>query len=392
MAATVLARAGVSVDIFEKKTGPGRKLLIAGSSGLNITYDSPVEKFAEFYTGPRDFFDQLFREFSSEDWIKFIENLGIATFKGTSRRYFVETMKASLLLKAWTSELDRLGVRVHFDQELVDFSTAAGGGGVVRLRSGSSGEESVHEFSAVCLCLGGGSWEKKENPLRWPEIFMRKGMQFVPFQSSNVGFQVAWPEKLLTEVEGQPIKNVVLESSRGKRSGDLVITSYGIEGTPVYFAGIEGVVYLDLKPDSSVEALLEKCERVRENLSPMRRVKKVLNLGEGALALLFHMTSPSDRGDLRQLVSLVKRFPLELLARQPLTESISSSGGLSWNEIGVDGYPLMLRRKPGVFVAGEMIDWDAPTGGFLIQACVSQGVSAGRQILKYLGMNASRDK
>src|SRR5262249_10253097 len=159
-----------------------------------------------------------------------------------------------------------------------------------------------------------------------------------------------------------PVKNVVLSSSRGQRAGDLVITKYGVEGTPVYFAGEVERVFLDLKPDLSEEQMLRKMSLVKENLSPLRRVKRYLKLGEGALALLYHLTPEAEAQDLRKLVARIKRFPLDLLERQPLAEAISSSGGISWDELDEK---LMLRRFPGVFVAGEMIDWDAPTGGFL---------------------------
>ena len=366
MAASVVSRAGYPVTIFEKKSGPGKKLLIAGSSGLNITYDSPIKEFAENYQGKMDF-AQLLEAFSPEKWIEFIHALGIETFKGTSRRYFVEGMKASSLLKAWTDSLKKDGVEMVFQQECTDYEVQESG--QITLKFSNT---ETWLGSAVCFALGGGSYEPSEDPLRWPELFRRKGLRFIPFESSNVGFQVDWPEKLLQEVEGQPLKNIILSSSKANRSGDAVITRYGIEGTPVYFAGILGTVRIDLKPDLSVKQILEKLEGVRENLSPIRRAKKTLKLCPAALALLFHMAP--EKLDLTQFAALIKNFPLTLKARQPLTEAISSSGGLDFQDLG-----------PGVFAAGEMLNWDAPTGGFWIQGCVSQGYAAGQGIVKYLG-------
>lgn len=401
MAAWQAARAGLDVTVYEKRKAPGRKLLVAGSSGLNITYECGLDEFVGHYSGPRDRFERFLRQFGPAEWRGFIEReLGIETFKGTSRRWFVASdgMKASGLLRAWVARLEAAGVRFEYGRECVGFGADGGagagddGGAGAGDDGGAGGDACTVElrfsdgarerFDAACFCLGGGSWEPQETPLRWPAIFRENGIEFHEFVASNVGFKVAWPTALIDEAEGQPVKNVVLRSSRGERSGDLVITRYGIEGTPVYFAGEVERVFLDLKPDLSEERILEKLALVKENLAPLRRAKRFLSLGEGALALLFHMTPPEELSDLRRLVARIKRFPLDLLERQPLAEAISSSGGVAWSELD-DG--LMLRRVPGVFVAGEMIDWDAPTGGFLIQACVAQGCWAGRAMAGYLG-------
>ena len=373
MAAFVAAQAGCAVTIFEKKTGPGRKLLIAGSSGLNITYDCPHGEFVDHYAGPRERFDRMLREFSPADWIEFIEGLGIKTFKGTSRRYFVEGMKASVLLRAWLGALQKLGASIEYSRECVGFECGAEGRVSLKFADGS-----LSDGDAVCFALGGASYEPRETPLRWPGFFREKGLAFREFESSNVGYQVAWPKPLLEEAEGKPIKNVVLSSSRGSRSGDLVITSYGIEGTPVYFAGKTGTVFLDLKPDLTEAQLRKKLTLTKENLSPLRRVKRFLNMSEAALALLFHMTSAERLSSLDLLIEDLKHYPLVLQAKQPLTEAISSLGGIEWSEVDEQ---LMLKRFPSVFVAGEMLDWDAPTGGFLIQGCVSLGRLAGHGLV-----------
>jgi uncharacterized flavoprotein (TIGR03862 family) len=385
MAAFEAARAGLRVRVFEKRKALGRKLLVAGSSGLNITYECPLDEFVRHYSEPRERFEAFLEAFGPAEWRAFIEGeLGIPTFKGTSRRWFVASdgMKASGLLKAWIARLEAMGVRFELGRECVGFRSVGKGKGaqLVELEFADGARE---RFAAAGFCLGGGSWEPQEQPLRWPRIFRERGIAFREFAPSNVGFQVAWPEALLAEAEGKPIKNVVLRSSRGERSGDLVITRYGIEGTPVYFAGEKGVVYLDLKPDLTEEQVLRKLEFVKENLSPLRRAKKVLKLGEGALALLYHVpeSGGSEPGaGLRGFARRIKRFELELREPQPLAEAISSSGGVSWDELDRS---LMLKRFPGVFAAGEMIDWDAPTGGFLIQGCVSQGAWVGREMVGY---------
>jgi hypothetical protein len=345
----------------------GRKLLVAGSSGLNITYDCPNSEFADFYRGgSKSHFQKLFQEFGPKNWLSFIEkDLGIPTFKGTSRRYFVEGMKASILLKNWTDRLRKMGVEIVSGHELIDLRVAENG--MIRL---ALTELDEREFHTVILALGGGSWEPQENPLRWVEMLKRKGLSFTDFQSANCGYEIDWPPKLLEEAEGKPIKNVVLTSSKGKRSGELVITRYGLEGTPIYHAGVQGTVYLDLKPEMTAQELWSRLNSGKENLSPIRRVKKYLKLSEAAEAFVFHMLSANARTDLKKLAETLKKFPLELKRPRPLEEAISSSGGLSFGELDDR---LMLKKFPGVFAAGEMLDWDAPTGGFLIQASVSQG-------------------
>jgi len=377
MAASVISRARQHrVAIFEKRRRPGQKLLIAGSSGLNISNNLPMIDFLKLYSGPEAFWQRTLAYCSREDWLAFIHGLGLETFLGTSGRYFVKEMKALGLLNAWRQQLTLQNVAWQFAHEFTDFEPRPGGGWQLKFAGGRT-----EDFDAVCFGLGGGSYEPKEKPLRWPPIFLRKGLRFKPFTAANAGYQVAWPAPLLAEAEGLPLKNVELKSSRGTRRGDLVITSYGIEGTPVYFFGESGTVTLDLKPDMTVTQILERCASGQENLAPMRRVKRYLNLCPGSLAVLFHLTPRAIAGDLPALAERIKALPVMLGEKQSLDEAISAAGGLELAELD-DRF--MLKRFPGLFAAGEMLDWDAPTGGFLIQGCVSQGAGAGQGILDYL--------
>ncbi len=397
MAASVITAAGHPVTLFEKRTGPGRKLLIAGSSGLNITHDLPRERFHELYSSPANdgHFERLFRHFGPQEWLEFIHRLGLKTFRGTSRRYFVEEMKASGLLRSWTHSLKAAGAEFLTEHELVDFEA-----NLLRFQTGLE-----LEVDAVCLALGAGSYVLPESPLRWPGIFIRKGVRFNEFRASNVGYEVSWPEGFLKEAEGLPLKGVALSTSKGSLRGDLVITRYGLEGTPIYFMGAPGSATLDLKPDLTAQQVLARLQAPRENLSPMRRIKRTLKLSAAAQSLLFHLApsnpvapperasssnrvaplehvAPSNRPDsLEKWASLIKAFPIRLEKPRPLEEAISSSGGIDWSELDSD---LMLKRYPGIYLAGEMIDWDAPTGGFLIQACVSQGHLVGTRIVERL--------
>lgn len=444
MAAHVLAAAGYRVCVFERRASAGRKLLIAGASGLNLAPDLPLDDLLPHYQAPSGCMDRIVRAFPPEEWLRFVEDLGIPTFRGTSRRHFVEGLKAVPLVHAWQAHLERHGVEFFFNRELVGLGTVAEGAGfgTGRVEVGTHGSAAVADgpergaewveggsqgcachaeipqgveggatgratdaeipqggvggvelafgdgsrqrVAAAVLCLGGASWEKL-GTVRWPEALRTAGVAVAELRASNVGFQVAWPPAFLAEAEGMPLKNVVLESSRGRRAGDLVVTRYGLEGTPVYFVGRVGTVHVDLKPDLTLAQVLRKLRAPRENLSPMRRAKRCLKLCPAALALLFHL-APRDRvGDVEGMAACVKRFPLELVAPQPLEEAISSAGGVCWSEL--DDH-LMLRRHPGVFVAGEMVDWDAPTGGFLIQGCVSQGHAAAEGLVRWLESRA----
>lgn len=367
MAAHVAVEAGLRVRVFEKRPSAGRKLLIAGSSGLNVTFDGTVDEIVAAYTAEGGRMRPIIEAFPPSAWLAFIEALGVRTFKGTSRRWFVEGMKAPPLLGAWVRALRARGVAFEFDRSCSGFSSSDEG---VCL---AFAEGARWSGAAAVLCLGGGSWEKQPSPV--PALFERAGIAFEPFRASNAGFRVAWPPALLDEAEGRPVKNVLVTSSRGTRAGDLVITSYGLEGTPIYAVGEIETVRVDLKPDLSLEEVCRRLASPRENLSPMRSARRTLRLGEGALALLFHLAPARARTDREALAASVKALPVALLARQPLEECISSAGGVRWEETDPT---LMLRRQPGVFVAGEVIDWDAPTGGFLVQGCVSTGWWAGR--------------
>jgi uncharacterized flavoprotein (TIGR03862 family) len=377
MAATVLARAGVgSITLIERRPSFGRKLLVAGSSGLNISHDLPVEPFAEHYSVEagtafdREFWRGLLREFGPAEWTRFIgEELGLETFVGTSGRWFVREMKAANLLKRWQERLAVDGVELVARRELRSIESVEGGV-VLGFADGEAGT-----FARVGLALGGGSWE--DSPPVWPAALERAGIRVVPFSPANCGYEVAWKTGFLAEAEGKPLKNITLRTALGEKSGELVVTRYGLEGTPIYFLGRTGQAELDLKPDLDERAILSRLESVRENLAPIRRVKRVLGLGEASLALLFHHLDPDDRSDLRRLVARIKRFPLTLGSPRPLEEAISSRGGVALAELDRD---LALRRLPGVRCGGEMLDWHAPTGGFLIQAAVSMGFRMGNAI------------
>jgi uncharacterized flavoprotein (TIGR03862 family) len=376
MAATRLSNdSNVEVQVFEKRKGLGRKLLIAGSSGLNISHHASLDDFSAVYSGwSQAEWKKMLGAFSPQDWIQFIEKeLGLETFLGTSERYFVREMKASALLKRWTVLLQARGVRFHTQHELADFESNP-----QKVMLTFKDVPETFLFDRVALLMGGASWLGEEGlEPAWASIFRRKKIEVTFFQASNVGYTVDWSEAFLKEAEGKPLKKILFSSPRGSKLGELMITAYGLEGTPVYFYGTSGEVQIDLKPDLTLEQLEVKCQSVRENLSPIRRIKKVAGLSDPALALLFHHADEAAKKDLGQLLALVKAFPLVLKEPRPLSESISSKGGVALSEINER---FELKKYPNLFCGGEMLDWDAPTGGFLIQASVSQGFLVGKAI------------
>jgi uncharacterized flavoprotein (TIGR03862 family) len=376
MAADVLSAANYQVIIFEKRPGPGRKIFIAGSSGLNITNDLPLEEFALQYRGadPK-FWRDLLLAFGRDQWLNFLHELGVESFLGTSGRYFVKTMNAAMLMRLWRRRLTASRVQWHFGCEVVGVTQVENHQIELRLA-----DESRRRFDAVLLALGGASYEEDEEPLRWPEMLRTHDIKMNSFRPSNVGYEVDWPAQFLKEASYQPLKNLSLTTSLGSMRGDLLITDYGLEGTPIYTYGTEGLAHIDLKPDLSLDQIIERLNRSKEKIKPLRLARKTLNLSDTALALLFHKSNASEILDHAAFASLIKSFPIQLLRPRPLSEAISSSGGVLMSEIDDE---WMFKRIAGVFAAGEMLDWDAPTGGFLIQACVSQGFAAAQGVIRY---------
>ncbi len=393
MAASVVAAHGHHVTVFEKNKGPGRKLLIAGGSGLNISNSLPLAEFVAQYTGDGIDWQRLLLQFSPSAWLAFIHALSsrneqpsaarepgasvrtaLETFEGTSGRYFVREMKASGLLRAWLTDLEGKGVEFHYGHELKDFEKAD----QERITLYFTGGQAVTVDAAV-LALGGASWLAENETLRWPQMFASKRIAVTPFAAANCGYEVAWKKEFIAEAANSPIKNAVFTSSAGSKKGDILITEYGLEGTPVYSCGRCEICYIDLKSDLSVAQIEQKLAAVRGNLSPLRRAKKALNLSPAALAMLYHHAPAGGLLTNLQLAELLKIFPVSLLRPRPLSEAISCSGGVALGCVTAD---FELKKFPGVFAVGEMLDWSAPTGGFLIQACVSQGHAAGSALCR----------
>jgi uncharacterized flavoprotein (TIGR03862 family) len=360
MAAEVLARGGCGVDVFDRMPSPARKLLIAGRGGLNLTHSEDFERFVARYGNAPHWLRPTLEAFPPRALMEWAEGLGQSLFIGSSGRVFPKAMKASPLLRAWLASLAEMGVRFHMRHEW------RGWDGDALVFDAPDGAVRV-QADATVLALGGASWPKLGSNGAWADLLRERGVALSPFSPSNAGLTIAWSDHLSARFAGTPLKNVVLSAAGRTSRGDAVVTRYGLEGGAVYpLAAHVGAALgkgpvtltLDLRPDMNAEVLARRLEgRARESLANRLR-KAGLSALESALLREVHGAAmPKEAG---ALAEAIKAVALNVLGVQGLARAISSAGGVARDELD-EG--LMLKRLPGVFAAGEMLDWDAPTGG-----------------------------
>jgi uncharacterized flavoprotein (TIGR03862 family) len=381
MAAEQAAQAGMRVAVAEAMPSPARKFLMAGKSGLNLTKAEKPEAFLQYFDAISSL-KPILSEFGPDEVIGFAEGLGQEVFTGSTGRVFPTRMKASPLLRAWLARLDALGVvllRRHrwvgpltpHTQHL--FETPKG---KVPLTAG-----------ALILALGGASWARLGSDGAWQRAVAAAGLPIAPMQASNVGMQRAWSAHM-QPFFGQPVKNVELTVAGQRSRGEFVITQSGVEGGAIYALGRmlrqTPLVQIDFAPQLSVQVLRAMISNRKPKDSLGNFLRKSVKLDATKRALLFELTRPMPR-DTEGLVTAIKAARLTLAGSRPIDEAISIAGGLSWEALTAE---LMLKDIPGVFCAGEMLDWDAPTGGYLITACLATGRWAGRAAADYLSANA----
>lgn len=391
MAAEVLARAGVRVDLYDAMPSVGRKFLLAGVGGMNITHSEPLAPFLGRYGERRDEVAALLEGFDAEALRGWIHGLGIDTFVGTSGRVFPTDMKAAPLLRAWLKRLRELGVQVHTRHRWLGWAK----GGALRLAT-PDGEVHV-EASACLLALGGGSWARLGSDGAWVPLLEARGVPVRRLQPSNCGFEVAgWSALLKEKFAGAPIKPVAMAlDNTPPRQGEFVLTEQGVEGSLVYALSAairerinrdgQATVYLDLLPNQPVEKVRAALARPRGSRSMAKHLHSQQGLDGARASLLRELSSQADFQDPARLAAVIKRLPLTLVRPRPLDEAISSAGGVPFEAL-TEG--LMLKDLPGVFCAGEMLDWEAPTGGYLLTACFASGRRAGLGMLDWLGIDA----
>ncbi|MBK4719060.1 TIGR03862 family flavoprotein [Azospirillum sp. YIM DDC1] len=386
MAAEVIAAAGRSVAVFERMPTPARKLLLAGRGGLNLTHSEPLDAFTARYGAQAPLFAELLSGLSPADLRDWAAGLGIETFVGSSGRVFPVQMKASTLVRAWLRRLEGLGVSLHTRHRWLGWNAA----GALRFQRGDGTETTVAP-RATLLALGGASWPRTGSDGAWTELLAARGVDIAPLRPSNMGFEVPWSDHLRERFAGQPVKSVGLAFGDRRLKGEFVITETGIEGGAVYALSAplrdaierEGwaALTIDLMPDLPESAIAKRLRgRGAESLSTF--LKKSLSLTGPRAALLREFTPASELSDPAALARHIKGLSMVLTGVRPIERAISTAGGIRLAELDAS---LMLTRLPGTFVAGEMLDWEAPTGGYLLQGCFAMGARAGKGVLGYLG-------
>ena len=386
-AAEVLAQNGCRVTLFEQKPSVGRKFLVAGKGGLNLTHSEHMVKFVLRYGDQIERWQELLADFGPDALRAWAAELGVETYVGTSGRVFPRGQQAAALLRRWVVRLRGAGVEFHANQRLESLDPDGANGWRLGFRETRTGETRDERAATVVLALGGASWPDTGSDGRWPAVF-GGGVQprILPWQAANCGWEVAWDARLLAAAEGKPLKNITMTVSDRTVPGEALITRYGLEGGAVYQFGRElrameePFLEIDLKPDVPLENVLAKLPSSKKPLG-WDEVAGRLKLGPAARALLeFHGPTTGLR-DRRALAAAIKALRLEPKCPRPIAEAISSAGGVAWEELDAD---LMLTRLPGVFLAGEMIDWEAPTGGYLLQGCFASGTRAAQGALRRL--------
>jgi uncharacterized flavoprotein (TIGR03862 family) len=366
-AAEVIAQKGIHTSIFDQKASPGRKFLVAGRGGLNITHSEPLEEFAERYDRP-DRWSTLLKRFSPADLRRWFKTLGVETFVGTSGRVFPRNIRTPMILELWLERLDALGVDFQVGRRFHQML----GNGPYDLVFQRGKKYQLVTADAVVFALGGASWPQTGSDALWVEEFRRLGVPVNEFVAANVGWERSWSEVFLAVADGKPLKNLMVTCADKVVKGELMITKYGLEGGALYQLTRElrdsPEIEIDFKPGSSSAELNE---RLRDGISIKEQVIRTWRLSPATAALIEEIAHPETLSD---WILATKCCRIVLERPRPISEAISSAGGVSWDQLTDD---LMLRSLPGVYCAGEMIDWEAPTGGYLMQGCFVTGTIAG---------------
>ncbi|MDF0731475.1 TIGR03862 family flavoprotein [Pseudomonas entomophila] len=387
MAAEALAQAGVAVEVFDAMPSVGRKFLLAGVGGMNITHSEPYPAFVARYAERSAQVDALLQGFDADALRQWIHGLGIETFVGTSGRVFPRDMKAAPLLRAWLKRLRDAGVVIHTRHRWLGWQAD----GALRVAY-PQGELQVRA-DAVVLALGGASWARLGSDGAWLALLAGRGVDIAPLQPSNCGFEVAgWSQLLQDKFAGAPLKNIALSvPGAAARRGEFILTAQGVEGSLVYAWSAplreainrdgRATLLLDLLPDRPVDKVAQALAKPRGSRSMAKHLHGQLGIEGVKAALLRELTDAATFADPMRLARAIKALPIELVRTRPLDEAISTAGGVRFEALD-EG--LMLRQLPGVFCAGEMLDWEAPTGGYLLTACFASGLRAGQAAAKWV--------
>ncbi|UQD56522.1 TIGR03862 family flavoprotein [Flavobacterium sp. K5-23] len=366
-----------NVTIFEKNKTLGRKFLVAGKGGFNLTHSEPIDQFIERYT-PTDFLEEALLDFGNNDFINWINTIGIPTFIGSSNRMYPESgIKPIAVLKAILKVLEKQEVKIQYEHNWTGWN---------------ENQDPVFNTEIEILsdytvfALGGGSWKVTGSDGTWIDLFKTKEIAVTPFQVSNCAYQINWPKSFIAEHEGSPLKNIAISCLNKSQKGEVVITGFGIEGNAIYALSPQireelnsfqkATIFLDLKPTVSLELLRDKFKK-SSSKKPTEILRKELKLSTAQIDLLKTQLSKEIFLNRDLLVQNIKRLPIEITGKAPLNDAISTTGGIRLNTVDKN---FQLKKIENQYCIGEMLDWDAPTGGYLLQACFSMGVHLARHL------------
>ncbi len=369
-----LSTARYHVRIYEQNAAPGRKFLVAGDGGLNLTHSEPAGDFIQRYT-PFPFLEPAFRQFSNRDFINWLNGLGIETYVGSSGRVFPKQgIKPVEVLNVLLQKIKQNRVELHMHHQWKGFAPDN------TLLMEHKGTSFALKSDIVIFCLGGASWPVTGSQGSWAAYFKNRGLLVNPFEASNCAYRVNWPTDLIAAIKGKALKNGVVHCEGTSHAGEVLLTAEGIEGSGIYPLSPpirrqlkqqgRAEVFVDMKPLVTIETLLQRINMPRGKNSYTAHLEKQLNLNRVQLALLRHLLSKEDFVDAEKLVSHIKKLRIVITSAAPVEEAISTVGGLALEETG----PFFeLKKLPNHFAIGEMLDFDAPTGGYLLQSCFSMG-------------------
>jgi len=390
MAAETLAQGGAEVTVYDAMPSVGRKLLMAGRGGLNLTHSEPLETFLPKYREAAPKLAAAINAFSPDRLRAWCETLGQPTFVGSSGRIFPKVLKASPLLRAWLRRLDTMGVRFSLRHRWMGWNESG------RLLFQTPERQSAVDAHATVLALGGASWPRLGSDGGWVETLRESGVEVSSLKPANSGFTVGWSEVFRDRFEGEPLKGIALSFARRGIRGEAVITRGGIEGGAIYALSAElreavldtggATLHIALRPDIASGDLIRRLSAPRGKQTFSNWLRKAAQLPPVSIGLLQEAAIASSVSlaslPAEKLATVINAVPVHLTGVASITRAISSAGGIAFDELDTD---FMLHRLPGVFGAGEMLDWEAPTGGYLLQACFATGVAAGKGALKWLG-------
>ena len=370
MAAQILAEKGCKVQIFEQNKAAARKFLVAGHGGFNLTHSEELETFIQKYDAPE--IRNIVKSFDNKSVVNWLSDLSITTYTGSSGKIFpTKNFKPIQVLKAWLDRLEQLGVTIHYDHTFIDFTADA-----VTLRNRE--KEITVQYSKLILAMGGGSWKKTGSDAKWVDILKSKNITITPLASANSGYNT---DSRFHQLQGQYLKNIKISFDGNDKIGEVVFTKYGIEGSPVYYLNrftrphqFPLTLEIDLKPRLTEAEISEQLSKA-DKISPI--LKRQLKLSTTAINLLKTLDKENYTNN-KKLPGMIKRFSIEVLSLRPIDEVISTAGGVAFSALNSK---LELKDYPNVFCAGEMIDWEAPTGGYLLQACFSTGFWVANEIV-----------